>query len=84
MSSADPPVFYDPAGRRWKQVRRVWLALAIIVTTLTTVLVGSVLINPALPILDIHPVASLPHATDIKPKPLALPTNPIQRKAKKA
>jgi cellulose synthase/poly-beta-1,6-N-acetylglucosamine synthase-like glycosyltransferase/peptidoglycan/xylan/chitin deacetylase (PgdA/CDA1 family)/spore germination protein YaaH len=84
LSSADPPVFYDPAGRRWKQVRRVWLALAIIVTTLTTVLVGSVLINPALPSLNIHPVASLPQATDIKPKPLVVPTNPIQRKAKKA
>jgi cellulose synthase/poly-beta-1,6-N-acetylglucosamine synthase-like glycosyltransferase/peptidoglycan/xylan/chitin deacetylase (PgdA/CDA1 family)/spore germination protein YaaH len=77
-------VFYDPAGRRWKRVRRVWLALAIMVTSLSAVLVGSILINPALPSLNIRPVAELPHTTDIKPKPLVVPTNPIQQKAKKA
>jgi peptidoglycan-N-acetylglucosamine deacetylase len=84
LSSADPPVFYDPAGRRWRQVRRVWMALAIVVTTLAAILVGSVLINPALPSLNIRPVASLPHTTDLKPKPLAVPAHPIQQKARKA
>lgn len=84
MSSVVPPVFYDPAGRRWRQVRRVWMALAIVVTTLAVILIGSVLINPALPSLNIRPVASFPHSTDLKPKPLAVPANPIQQKAKKA
>jgi len=84
LSSAESPVFYDPAGRRWKRVRRVWLALAIAVTSLAAVLIASVLVNPALPSLSIRPVSSLPHTTDIKPKPLPTPANPIQQKAKKA
>ena len=84
MSSADSPVFYDPAGRRWRHVRRTWLALAVVVTSLAAVFVASVLVNPALPIFDIHPVASLPHTADIKPKSLNVPANPSQQKAKKA
>jgi cellulose synthase/poly-beta-1,6-N-acetylglucosamine synthase-like glycosyltransferase/peptidoglycan/xylan/chitin deacetylase (PgdA/CDA1 family)/spore germination protein YaaH len=77
-------VFYDPAGRRWKRVRRVWFVLAIAVTSLAAVLIASVLVNPALPSLSIHPVSSLPHTTDLKPKPLQVAGNPIQQKAKKA
>jgi hypothetical protein len=83
--SADSPVFYDPAGRRWKRVRCIWMALAIVVTSLTAVLIASVLINPALPSFNIHPLASLPHTADIKPKALpAAPANPSQQKARKA
>ncbi len=84
MSSADSPVFYDPAGRRWKRVRRTWMALGIVVTSLTAVLVASVLVNPALPSFNIRPVASLPHSADIKPKELPAPANPSQQKLKKA
>ncbi|MGH9932857.1 MAG: glycosyltransferase [Pyrinomonadaceae bacterium] len=84
MSSADSPVFYDPAGRRWKRVRRTWMALAIVVTVFAAVLVASVLVNPALPSFNIRPVASLPSAADIKPKALAAPANPSQQKARKA
>ncbi|MEP6820165.1 MAG: glycosyltransferase [bacterium] len=84
MSSVESPVFYDPAGRRWKRVRRTWMALAVIITSLAAVLIGSVLVNPALPAFNIRPVASLPQTTDIKPKELAAPANPIQQKARKA
>jgi cellulose synthase/poly-beta-1,6-N-acetylglucosamine synthase-like glycosyltransferase/peptidoglycan/xylan/chitin deacetylase (PgdA/CDA1 family)/spore germination protein YaaH len=85
LSSADSPVFYDPAGRRWKRVRRAWMVLAIFITSLAAVLIASILINPALPSFNIRPVADLPHTADIKPKELAAaPTNPSQQKAKKA
>src|SRR6267142_478361 len=78
------PVFYDPAGRRWRRVRRTWLALAVLVTLVSAIFIASMLINPVLPFIDIHAVASLPHTADIKPKPLNLPANPSQQKAKKA
>jgi cellulose synthase/poly-beta-1,6-N-acetylglucosamine synthase-like glycosyltransferase/peptidoglycan/xylan/chitin deacetylase (PgdA/CDA1 family) len=84
LSSADSPVFYDPAGRRWRRVRRTWMALAVVVTSLAAVFVASVLVNPALPGFNVRPVASLPHTADIKPKSLSLPGNPSQQKAKKA
>jgi hypothetical protein len=84
LSSADSPVFYDPAGRRWRRVRRTWMALAITVTSLTAVLIASVLVNPVLPSINIHPVPGLPHTADIKPKSLKIPANPSQQKAKKA
>jgi len=77
-------VFYDPAGRRWRRVRRTWMALAVVVTSLAAVFVASVLVNPALPSFNVRPVASLPHTADIKPKSLTVPTNPSQQKAKKA
>ena len=84
MSSADSPVFYDPAGRRWRRVRRTWLALAVLVTLVSAIFIASMLINPVLPFIDIRPVASLPHTADIKPKSLSVPANPSQQKAKKA
>lgn len=84
MSSADSPVFYDPAGRRWRRVRRTWLALAVVVTTLTAIFIASVLVNPVLPGFNVHPVASLPHKTDIRPKRLEIPRNPGEQKAKTA
>ncbi|HLO00368.1 MAG TPA: glycosyltransferase [Pyrinomonadaceae bacterium] len=84
MSSADSPVFYDPAGRRWKRVRRTWMGLAVVVTSLAAILIASVLVNPALPSFNIRAVPSLPQSADIKPKSLAAPANPSQQKAKKA
>ena len=84
MSTADSPVFYDPAGRRWRRVRRTWMALAVIVTSLAAIFIASVLVNPALPSFNVRPVASLPHTADIKPKALSVPANPSQQKAKRA
>lgn len=84
MSPAEGPVFYDPAGRRWRRVRRTWLALAVLVTALTAIFIASVLANPLLPHLNLRPAASLPHPADIKPKPLSIPRSPAEQKAKRA
>ncbi len=84
LSSADSPIFYDPAGRRWRRVRRTWFALAVMVTSLAAVFIASVLVNPVLPSLNVRAVAGLPHTADIKPRPLNVPANPIQQKARKA
>jgi cellulose synthase/poly-beta-1,6-N-acetylglucosamine synthase-like glycosyltransferase/peptidoglycan/xylan/chitin deacetylase (PgdA/CDA1 family)/spore germination protein YaaH len=65
-------------------VRCTWFVLAVIGTLLTGTLVASVLINPALPTFNIRPVAALPKTSDIKPKPLPAPANPLQQKAKKS
>jgi cellulose synthase/poly-beta-1,6-N-acetylglucosamine synthase-like glycosyltransferase/peptidoglycan/xylan/chitin deacetylase (PgdA/CDA1 family)/spore germination protein YaaH len=77
-------VFYDPAGRRWRRVRRTWLALAVFVTCLTAIFIASMLINPVLPSFDVRSAASLPHKADLKPKRLDIPANPSQQKARKA
>jgi cellulose synthase/poly-beta-1,6-N-acetylglucosamine synthase-like glycosyltransferase/peptidoglycan/xylan/chitin deacetylase (PgdA/CDA1 family)/spore germination protein YaaH len=77
-------VFYDPAGRRWRRVRRTWFALAVVVTSLAAVFIASVLVNPALPSFNVRAVASLPHTADIKPRALNVPANPIQQKAGRA
>jgi cellulose synthase/poly-beta-1,6-N-acetylglucosamine synthase-like glycosyltransferase/peptidoglycan/xylan/chitin deacetylase (PgdA/CDA1 family)/spore germination protein YaaH len=77
-------VFYDPAGRRWRRVRRTWLALAVLVTSLAGIFIASVLVNPVLPGFNVRSVASLPHSSDIKPKPLSVPANPAEKKFKRA
>jgi len=84
LSSVDSPVFYDPAGRRWRRVRRTWLALAVMVTAMAAIFIASVLVNPVLPSLNVRQVASLPNTADIKPKRPSLPANPSEQKAKKA
>jgi cellulose synthase/poly-beta-1,6-N-acetylglucosamine synthase-like glycosyltransferase/peptidoglycan/xylan/chitin deacetylase (PgdA/CDA1 family)/spore germination protein YaaH len=68
----ESPVFHDPHGRRWRRVRRVWLAISIIVTALAAILIVSVLANPALP------------SFNLRPKRPNLPANPTERKARKA
>jgi peptidoglycan-N-acetylglucosamine deacetylase len=77
-------VFYDPAGRRWRRVRRAWLALAIVVTALAAIFISSVLANPLLPHLHLRFVEGLPQAADLKPKPLITAANPSEQKAKHA
>jgi len=84
VSSADSPVFYDPAGRRWRRVRRTWMALAVLVTSLAAIFIASVLVNPVLPSFDVHPITSLPHTADIKPKSLNVRANPVDKKFKRA
>jgi cellulose synthase/poly-beta-1,6-N-acetylglucosamine synthase-like glycosyltransferase/peptidoglycan/xylan/chitin deacetylase (PgdA/CDA1 family)/spore germination protein YaaH len=78
------PVFYDPRGRRWRHVRRTYLALGIAVTAITAVFIASVLANPLLPRLNLRPLQNLPRSSDIKPQPPAILPNAREAKAKKA
>jgi cellulose synthase/poly-beta-1,6-N-acetylglucosamine synthase-like glycosyltransferase/peptidoglycan/xylan/chitin deacetylase (PgdA/CDA1 family)/spore germination protein YaaH len=82
--SAKPPVFYDPAGRRWRRVRRTWLALAVLVTTLAAIFIISVLANPVLPRFNLKQIEGLPRASDLKPEPPPAPLPPREQKAKRA
>ncbi len=84
MSLPETPVFFDPDGRRWRRVKRTWLALAVIVTALAAIFIASVLANPVLPEFRLRSFASLPHSSDIKPKTPNVPANPSEQKAKKA
>ncbi|HEX6719649.1 MAG TPA: glycosyltransferase [Pyrinomonadaceae bacterium] len=84
MSASDSPVFHDPEGRRWRRVRRIWLALSVLVTALAIIFIASVFANPVLPNFNLKPIASLPHSADLKPKVPNVPANPSERKATKA
>ncbi len=82
--SPNSPVFYDPRGRRWRRVKRTYLALGIAVTAITAVFIASVLANPLLPRLNLRPLQNLPRSSDLKLQaPIALP-NAREVKAKKA
>ena len=78
------PVFYDPRGRRWRRVRRTYLALGVAVTGIAAIFIASVLANPLLPRLNLRPLQSLPRTSDIKPQPPAVMPNAREAKAKKA
>ena len=79
------PVFYDPRGRRWRNVRRTYLALGIAVTAITAVFIASVLANPLLPRLNLRPLQNLPQTYRIKPQPPpAILLNLREKQAKKA
>jgi hypothetical protein len=80
----EPPVFHDPHGLRWRRVRRVWLAISIIVTALAAIFIASVFANPVLPNFNLKALASLPHSVDLKPQRPNIPANPSERKARKA
>jgi cellulose synthase/poly-beta-1,6-N-acetylglucosamine synthase-like glycosyltransferase/peptidoglycan/xylan/chitin deacetylase (PgdA/CDA1 family)/spore germination protein YaaH len=67
----DPHIFYDPRGRRWRRVRRTWLALAVVFTLLATVFVGSLFVNPLLPEISLRPSIKLSHASDAVSQPPA-------------
>lgn len=83
-TSPSSPVFYDPRGRRWRRVKRTYLALGIAVTAITAVFIASVLANPLLPRLNLRPLQNLPRSSDIKlPAAAALP-NARELKARKA
>jgi len=77
-------VFYDPRGRRWRRVKRTYLALGIAVTAITAIFIASVLANPLLPRLNLRPLQNLPRTSDLKlPRPPAL-LNAREAGAKKA
>jgi cellulose synthase/poly-beta-1,6-N-acetylglucosamine synthase-like glycosyltransferase/peptidoglycan/xylan/chitin deacetylase (PgdA/CDA1 family)/spore germination protein YaaH len=84
LVTPEKPVFYDPAGRRWRRVRRTYLALAVIVTTIAAIFIASVLAKPILPFIDLRAGAQFPRPADLKPKPPVLTTNPREQEAKKA
>ena len=84
MSASESPVFHDPHGRRWRRVRRIWLALSVVATGLAIIFIASVFANPVLPRLNLRPIPSLPNSADLKPKAPNLPANPSERKARKA
>jgi cellulose synthase/poly-beta-1,6-N-acetylglucosamine synthase-like glycosyltransferase/peptidoglycan/xylan/chitin deacetylase (PgdA/CDA1 family)/spore germination protein YaaH len=67
------PVFYDPKGRRWRRVRRTWIAFAVFVTVVLTIFILSVLANPILPALNLRPSPKLPTPADVKPLPTPPP-----------
>jgi spore germination protein YaaH len=82
--SPSSPVFYDPRGRRWRHVRRTYLALGVVITAVVAVFIASVLANPLLPRLNLRPLQNLPHSSDIKPQPPAVLPNLREAKARKA
>jgi len=84
LSTSESPVFHDPHGRRWRRVRRIWLALSVLVTALAVIFIASVFANPVLPSFNLRPIPNLPRTTDLKPKAPNLPANPSEQKAKKA
>ena len=84
-NSSGSPVFYDPRGRRWRRVRRTYLALAVCITAIMAIFIASVLANPLLPRLNLRPLSNLPRPADIKPQPLTTaPPIPREQKAKRA
>ena len=84
MATTEKPVFYDPAGRRWRRVRRTWLAVAVVATAVAAIFIASVLAKPLLPIINLRAGATFPRPSELKPKPPALPANPREQKARKA
>ena len=78
-NASGSPVFYDPRGRRWKHVRRTYLAIGIAVTIVAAIFISSVLSSPFLPHYDLRPLKNL-RSTDLKPQ--AAPQIPTAREAK--
>jgi cellulose synthase/poly-beta-1,6-N-acetylglucosamine synthase-like glycosyltransferase/peptidoglycan/xylan/chitin deacetylase (PgdA/CDA1 family)/spore germination protein YaaH len=86
LTTPEKPVFYDPVGRRWRRVRRTYLALAVVATAVAAVFIASVFVKPLLPNINLRAGSQTPKQP-IKieaPKLPALPINPRDRKAKKA
>ena len=84
MSSPESQIFYDPRGRRWKRVRRTWLALAVAATALAAVFIVSVLVNPILPQLNLRQYAHSPRSADATPTPPPAPLTRAEEKAQRA
>src|SRR4051794_22025237 len=63
------PIFYDPHQRRWRWFTRLGRALGIFASLALIAVVGTVLVNPALPSLGLPPVAPLPQHRLLPPRP---------------
>src|SRR5262245_25733597 len=84
QASEKLPVFYDPGGRRSRNLRRAGWPLAVFVTSLAVIFIASVLISPALPKLNLRQLSGLPGAADAKPQAPPLITNRREQKAARA
>lgn len=84
MPTTEKPVFYDPAGRRWRRVRRTWLALAVAATGVAAIFISSVFAPRVLPTFSLRPAGGYPKPSELKPKPPSLPLTAREQKAKKA
>lgn len=67
------PIFFDPARKRWPRVKAGAFAAAALISTALLVLVGSVLLNPALESLSLPSARFLPHRRHTTP-PLPRPS----------
>lgn len=68
------PIFFDPARKRWPRVKAGAFLAAALVSTVLLVLVGSVLLNPALESLSLPSARFLPHRRHTTPPPLPKPS----------
>lgn len=59
-------VFHDPRGRRGRFFSSVSVAFGLVVTTVITVFIVSVLINPFLPLVKLKPAEALPQRSDLQ------------------
>lgn len=84
MTASEKPVFYDSSGRRWRRVRRTWLALAVFATAVISIFIFSVFAKPLLPTFNLRPDSPAPRTSELKPKTPALPQTAREQKAKKA
>jgi cellulose synthase/poly-beta-1,6-N-acetylglucosamine synthase-like glycosyltransferase/peptidoglycan/xylan/chitin deacetylase (PgdA/CDA1 family)/spore germination protein YaaH len=84
LTASEKPVFYDSSGRRWRRVRRTWLALAVFATAVISIFIFSVFAQPLLPVFNLRPDSSGPRTSELKPKTPALPQTAREQKAKKA
>ena len=82
-TASGSPVFYDPRGRRWKHVRRTYLAIGIGVTIVAAIFISSVLSAPWLQPPSLRS-QYLARPTDLKPQAAPQITTAREAKAKKA
>src|SRR5499427_5850308 len=83
MSALSHPIFFDPAGRRRRWVRKAGFVFATVAGALAAIFVASVLINPWLPRLNLRQIASLPNVNDTRLRAPSLAT-PREQKARRA
>lgn len=75
------PIFYDPTGRRKRNLRRVGWPMAIAVTLFAVIFIASVLISPVLPQLTLRHLPVLPTVVDARPRMPQLIANRAGQKA---
>ncbi|MGE4093130.1 MAG: glycosyltransferase [Candidatus Binatia bacterium] len=61
------PVFYDPSARRWARFKHAVQAVAALVSTILTIFVVRVIINPVLPSIGLVPAGNLPQRHHLAP-----------------
>jgi cellulose synthase/poly-beta-1,6-N-acetylglucosamine synthase-like glycosyltransferase/peptidoglycan/xylan/chitin deacetylase (PgdA/CDA1 family)/spore germination protein YaaH len=77
------PVFFDPSRKRWPRLRQLMIAVSALLTGLFALLILSILVNPALPSLNLPSVTSLPGSAHLSP-PLRPPVVPLHRRGVRA